>query len=81
MNISQHQVFEFALALPLSERADLAFQLLQSLESHRDERSFEAFREDLLNRVHDHRQGKVIGYALDEARAIVEQKLTERRAS
>jgi putative addiction module component (TIGR02574 family) len=81
MNISQHQVFEFALALPQSDRADLAFQLLQSLEAPCDERSFEAFREDLHNRVHDYRQGKVKDYALDEVRAIVEQKLSEGRAS
>jgi putative addiction module component (TIGR02574 family) len=79
MSMSQNQVFEFALSLPQSERADLAFQLLQSLEYPRDAISPEVFRDEIHKRVQGCRQGKIKGHSLDEARAIVEQRLSEGR--
>ena len=77
----QDQVFESALALPQTARADLAFQLLQTLFPEGEEITSDEFGADLLRRISAHRQGQLDSYSLDEARAIVVQQLSQDRPS
>jgi putative addiction module component (TIGR02574 family) len=65
--------------LPQSERADLAFQLLQSLTPPGEEISSEEFGAELHERVEAHRHGKLQSFSLDETRAIVQQRLSQER--
>jgi putative addiction module component (TIGR02574 family) len=53
--------FETALSLPQSERADLAFQLLQSLDDSGDEVSAEQFGHELHARIDAYRRGELEG--------------------
>ena len=77
MSMSQNQFFETALSLPQSERADLAFQLLQSLDQLGDEISSDEFGAELRARVESYRRGAVGSSSLEEARAIIERRLSE----
>jgi putative addiction module component (TIGR02574 family) len=81
MSTSQSPFFESALALPQAERADLAFQLLQSLELPGDEVDSAAFGEMLRGRVEAHRRGEISSSSLEEARAIIERRLSEGKRS
>lgn len=81
MSASQNPFFETALSLPLPERADLAFQLLQSLEPPGDEVSADEFGAELRSRVESYRRGDVESSTLDEARAIIERRLAEGSAN
>ena len=76
----QDQLFETALSLPQSERADLAFQLLQSLEPPGETVGPEEFGEELHRRIMSCRSGQTEGYSLDESRAIIRQRLSEGQA-
>jgi putative addiction module component (TIGR02574 family) len=78
MNMSQDQVFESALSLPQADRADLAFQLLQSLTPPGDEITPEQFGAELHQRIAAHRRGDLQSFTLEETRAIIEQRLQER---
>jgi len=78
---SQGHFFETALSLPQSERADLAFQLLQSLELPGDEIDSAEFGEMLRGRVESYRRGEIESSSLEEARTIIERRLSEGKRS
>jgi putative addiction module component (TIGR02574 family) len=78
MSMSQDQLFESALSLPQAERADLVFQLLQSLTPPGEEIAAEEFGAELHQRVDAHRRGKLQSFSLEETRTIIEQRLQER---
>lgn len=80
MSMPQSQLFETALSLPQSDRADLAFQLLQSLTPPGQEISSDEFSRELRERVESHRQGGCESYSLEETRAIIEQRLKGRNS-
>jgi putative addiction module component (TIGR02574 family) len=75
MSMSQNQFFETALSLPQSERADLAFQLLQSLEPPGDEVADEEFGGVLRGRLEAYRRGELESSSLEETREIIRQRL------
>jgi hypothetical protein len=77
MSMPQEQVFENALSLPQSQRADLAFQLLLSLEPPGELVDTEKFGAMLHERVESHRRGEMGSLSLDEARAVIRQRLSE----
>ncbi len=70
-----------ALSLPHDQRADLALQLLQSLELPGDVVSAEEFGQALRKRVEGYRAGAVESNSLDEARAIIERRLSDQPVS
>jgi putative addiction module component (TIGR02574 family) len=74
----QIQLFESALALPQAERADLAFQLLESLTPPGEEISGEEFAAEMHARIDAHQRGETSSYRLDETRTIVEKRLEDR---
>jgi putative addiction module component (TIGR02574 family) len=80
MSTSYNEFFETALALPQSERADLVFQLLQSLNTPGEEISAEEFGSELRGRVEAYRRGELKSFSLEETRAIVQQRLSEGHA-
>jgi hypothetical protein len=77
MSLSQNQLFESALALPQDEGADLAFQLLQSLDPPGDEVAPSEFGSELLARIDSCRRGETQTFSLDETRQIIQQRLSE----
>ena len=81
MNITTGQLLESALSLPQSERADLVFQLLQSLEPQGDLVTGEVFGAELRSRVEGYRRGDIESSTWDETREIVMQRLAEGRTS
>jgi putative addiction module component (TIGR02574 family) len=80
MSVPQNHLFESALSLPQEERADLAFQLLQTLVPAADEISTEEFAAELHGRVEAHRRGDLLSFSLEESRAIVQERLTQERS-
>ena len=80
MSTPQNPLFETALSLPQSERADLAFQLLQTLTPPGEEVSTSEFSAELQGRVDAYRRGELSSYDVDEARAVVAQRLAEDRS-
>ena len=81
MSIPQDHLFESALSLPQSERADLAFQLLQSLDPSGEEVSSEEFGSEVRERIEAYRRGEIKGFSLEETRAIVEKRMSEGHAT
>ena len=79
MSSAPDPFLESALALPQSQRADLAFQLLQSLNPPGEEISAEQFGASLHERVESARSENLKSHGLDEVRAIVEKRLAEGR--
>jgi putative addiction module component (TIGR02574 family) len=79
MTMPQDQLFEFALSLPQSERADLAFQLLQSLDPEGEEVTSAAFGAELQERVEAHRRGELRSFSLEESRVILRERLSQER--
>jgi putative addiction module component (TIGR02574 family) len=77
MSMPQNPFFDTALSLPQAERADLAFQLLQSLEQPGDEVSSGEFGAELTTRIESYRRGEISSVTLDEARAMIERLLSE----
>jgi putative addiction module component (TIGR02574 family) len=77
MSMPQEQLFENALSLPQSQRADLAFQLLLSLEPPGELVDTEKFGAELHNRVESYRRGTTESLSLEEARAVIRQRLAE----
>ena len=69
-----------ALSLPQTQRADLAFQLLQTLPPPGQEVSQEEFAAELHGRVAAHRRGQLPSHSLEETRAIVTERLAQERA-
>jgi hypothetical protein len=80
MSTPPNQLFESALSLPQAERADLAFQLLQTLVPDTDEISPEEFGAHLHERVEAHRRGDLPSFSLEETRAIVKERLVQERS-
>ncbi len=80
MSIPQDQLFDFALSLPQAERADLAFQLLQSLAPPGDEITDDEFAAELHERIAAHRRGELQSFSREETRAIVQDRLSQERA-
>ena len=74
MSMPQDQLFESALSLPQVERADLAFQRLQSLDPPGNEITSEEFSAELHERIEAHRRGELLDFSLEETRAIVQIK-------
>ena len=68
MNLSIEQLKIDLSGLPVAERADLAFYLLQSLEAD-DEGVQEAWRAELSRRITDIRTGKVVGKPVEHVLA------------
>jgi putative addiction module component (TIGR02574 family) len=81
MSTAQNPFFESALSLPSAERADLAFQLLQSLDRPGEETTSDEFGTALRDRIEAYRSGEIAGIGLDDARAIIEQRLAEGSAN
>jgi putative addiction module component (TIGR02574 family) len=80
MSASPNPLFDSALSLPQAERADLAFQLLQSLVPPGDEISEAELAAELQRRVAAHRRGEMVSYSLEETRNIVQDRLARERA-
>ena len=79
MNISQDQLFASALSLPQPIRADLAFELLQSLDPPGEEISSNEFGVELHQRIAAHRRGESRSFNLEETRAIIQERLSQVR--
>lgn len=77
MSIQQDHLLETALALPQEERAQIAFQLLQSLDPPGEEIAAEEFGADLRERVEAYRRGEISSLSLEETRAAINQRLSE----
>jgi putative addiction module component (TIGR02574 family) len=77
MSISQEELFDSALSLPQAERADLAFQLLQTLHPPGDEIPAEEFQAQLHDRITAYKRGEIASVSLDEAREAMRRRLTE----
>ena len=73
------QLLETALSLPQPRRADLAYRLLQSLDSPGKDISAEQFGTELHERIESSRRGDTKSHSLDETREIVEIRLSEGR--
>jgi putative addiction module component (TIGR02574 family) len=80
MSLTQHQLVETALALPQSDRADLAFHLLQSLHAPGEQVDAAEFGAELHDRLAAHKRGELASYSLDETREIVQRRLSEGQA-
>lgn len=77
MSMSQDHLFETALSLPQAERADLAFQLLESLEPPGEDVSSDEFAAELHERVEAYRRGEAASSSLEETRRMIERRLSE----
>jgi putative addiction module component (TIGR02574 family) len=77
MNMPQEQIFESALALPQTARADLVFQLLQTLRPDGREITSEEFGTDLHQRIAAYRRGDLSSYSLEDVRAHIEKRLSK----
>jgi hypothetical protein len=79
MDMSQDQFFASALSLPQPVRADLAFELLQSLVPAGEEIDPQAFGAEVHERIARHRRGELRSFSLEEARAAVTERLSQER--
>ncbi len=77
MSAPENQLFETGLSLPRAERVDLAFQLLQTLTPPGDELSTADFATEIHEHVAAHRRGEIKSFSLEEARAIVNERLSQ----
>jgi putative addiction module component (TIGR02574 family) len=81
MSMPQDSLFESALGLPQAQRADLAFQLLQSLGPPSDEVTSEDFAAELHERISAYRRGEISSFSLEETRAIVKRRFSQGNAT
>jgi putative addiction module component (TIGR02574 family) len=79
MSTSHDQLFESALSLPQAQRADLAFQLLQSLGPPGEEVTTDEFGAKLDRRIQAHRRGELPSFDAEESRAIIRDRLAQER--
>ncbi len=79
MSVSQEQLFESVLSLPQSVRADLAFELLQTLTPPAEEIAAHEFGAELRERIASCRRGELRSFSLDEVRVIVQERLSQKR--
>jgi putative addiction module component (TIGR02574 family) len=75
------EFFDTALSLPQSDRADLAFRLLQSLEQPGEEITSDEFGAELHDRLAAYRRGELKSYSLEETRAEIQKRLADRHSS
>ena len=78
MSISENPLVDSTLALPQEERADLALQLLQSLELPGEEVTAQELGQELRDRAEKYRQSEIDSSSLDEVRAIIEKRIAEK---
>ncbi len=81
MSQDQLHLFETALSLPQAVRADLAFELLQSLDPPEAEIPTHEFNAELHERVAAYRRGELQSFSLEETLAIVQKHLDRERAN
>jgi putative addiction module component (TIGR02574 family) len=79
MSISQDQLFESVLSLPATVRADLALELLQSLNAPGEEIGSSEFERELHERVAAHQRGEAQSFSLEQTRAIIRRRLSQER--
>lgn len=75
METAPSQIAAHALALPPAQRAELAAQLLGSLEHPGAEASAEQLGAELRERLEQHRRGELPSQSLDEARDAINARL------
>jgi putative addiction module component (TIGR02574 family) len=69
------ELLKKALSLPVSERADLAGSLIESLEDTQDESVVAAWDEEVVRRMADIDSGSVKAVALEDARRRISSAL------
>jgi putative addiction module component (TIGR02574 family) len=69
------ELLKRALTLPVSERADLAGSLIESLEDAQDESVAAAWDEEVVRRMADIDSGSVKPVALEDARRRISSAL------
>jgi putative addiction module component (TIGR02574 family) len=69
------ELLKKALSLPVSERADLAGSLIESLEDTQDESVVAAWDEEVVRRMADIDSGSVKPVALEDARRRISSAL------
>jgi putative addiction module component (TIGR02574 family) len=69
------ELLKKALTLPVSERADLAGSLIESLEDTQDESVVAAWDEEVVRRMADIDSGSVKPVALEDARRRISSAL------
>jgi putative addiction module component (TIGR02574 family) len=69
------ELLKKALTLPVSERADLAGSLIESLEDTQDESVVAAWDEEVVRRMSDIDSGSVKPVALEDARRRISSAL------
>lgn len=79
--MSSKELLAAALALPLAERADLARELIASLDGPPDADADQAWAEEIERRVADWRAGRTKGVAWPEAEARILERLKRVRAA
>ena len=78
MSTSSNSLVESALALSPNDRADLALRLLQSLTPEGEDISDDQLAHQLQDRVQQYRGGDISSVSLEEARAAVNDALSNR---
>jgi putative addiction module component (TIGR02574 family) len=73
--MSKRKVLEAALALPLDERADLAREIIASLDGPQDEGAGEAWTAEIQKRVRELENGSVELVNWPEAEKRVRERL------
>jgi putative addiction module component (TIGR02574 family) len=81
MNATHAELFASVLALPQTERADLAYQLLQSLDPPGADAASPDFGEKLLKRARAAQRGEIDSISLEEMRASMNQRFNNRARS
>jgi hypothetical protein len=81
MNATHSELLASVLALPQTERADLAFQLLQSLGPPGNNVASADFGDKLLKRAQAAQSGEIESVSLTELRSSMDQRFGERERS
>ncbi len=68
MTQEAHELLQKALALPDSERAELAGNLISSLDTTVDQDADAAWQQEVLRRLHEFQSGKVETVSWEEVR-------------
>lgn len=76
MTTSANLLIESILSLPQTQRAELALRVLQSLDQPGEEISSGEFGQQLRSRVEKYRSGEIESVSLDEAREIIEKRIS-----
>jgi hypothetical protein len=81
MNATHAELVANILALPQTERADLAFQLLQSLDPPGPDAASDGFGDTLRERAQAAVLGNIESISLDEMRESLNQRFGNRASS